>query len=451
MQDIATIHTLAGFAAAKRTPDDELVKKAIEVLQRSRRTLGLRELYCTAIPALFFAGRQAEAIEFFKKFDKLTGAGCDEAIDIEERGLGSSLPCIVQERIAFSTALLGKFDDALTIARTCNDKERMRLLLLRLTVQTEDDSAAMRFFQVAARSDKTPAAEVVPRAAALARLGRLDEAAKMVKPAFDQPESWFDGNDEPFRPLFNALLRTGRPGPLLDGIISAQERASKASESLSTATAQGLELVRMLTEAKRSDALAAAGAPIIARATEGRKELARRPRPLLDAAEIAILTGQPQAAGPFLDDALNYLRTAPRSIPRPPSYARAIELAYMMSPAQLAISAGKLRPIIDRERDAEARAQLTAIASGAYLKIGDPFEAGKYAREAALPHRAMEAYCRILDDAVAKSKAATRDYGLKYPNWPAPSFMLAGGGTTTFRDAFGPQTCKARKPVDKRS
>jgi tetratricopeptide (TPR) repeat protein len=449
LQETATIHALAGFVAAKKNPDAELVQQAVEVLRKSRATMGLRELYCTAIPALFAAGRSAEANEFFKKFDTLKGVGCDEAIDREEsRQSETPLPCIVQERIAFATAQLGKFDDALAIATTCKNKDRMRLVLLRLSAAIEDGGAAARFLEAAAHSGKAPAAETIQHAAALARLGKLDEAAAIAKPVLEDPKDLFDAGDErPFRPLFNALTGRERSGPLLDSIISAQQAACNTTEELAAAIGQRLELVRMLVETNRSSALADAAAPIVAiTAPADRKELTRSPAALLDAAEIVVLAGQPGAAEPFLKDALNYLRTTPSGRGRARRVDRAIALAHGVSPAQLALGISTLQAAIEAEPDAEERAKLTSIVSNAYLKSGDPVMAVKYAREAGLPHRVLEAYCRILDRAIAKPQAGgAPDYGLKYANWPAPSSILSP--RRAFHDAFGPQTCDAPGPI----
>jgi hypothetical protein len=456
LQYTNAVHTLAGFVAAKRQPDDQVVQSAIDALRQAQPSLGLRELYCTAIPALFAAGKSAEATEFFGALKNLQGPGCDEAIDIAERNKKQmTIPCIVQERIAVATALLGKPDNALEIAKTCNDRDRMRTVLLRLAIQVDDVAAATRMMEAVAGPDGRSANQIVLRAAVLARLGRLGEAATVAKPVLDDPPKWFKVEEEkPLRPLFNVLVKMNEPGSLLDSVIAAQERISNASGDLRVATYQGLELVRMLSEAKRSAALTAAGAPLLARMAQANQvAMQKRPRALIDAAEAAILIGKPGAAGKPLDDALRHLETTAHGPERPEQFARVIALARLVSPALVARGIKQLKLVIDGESDVEERARLNSIVSGAYLANGDPVLAIEFAHKAALPHRVIEAYCRILDDAIDRSaaKTAASDYGLKYPHWPAPSFIFPGNGNFAFRDAFGPQTCQAPWPVDKRN
>jgi hypothetical protein len=467
-RDRSTIHALAGFVAAGRKPGDKLVQDAIDTLSvmSDEDRPGLRELYCTGIPALFAAEKKAEAMRFFAALQSTEGAGCDEAIDINERKQQPSPPCIEQERIATTTALLGKFDDAIEIARTCRDDTRMRVILLRLAIQIDDKTVAARLLEAAARKDparrdparkdSAPAGEIVLRAVVLAKLDRLDEASAVAKSVLDNPTRWFEPalDQSPLRPLFNVLAQTGRPEPLRDRVVAAQQRIiSKASSDLWISTYQGLELVRMLSEANRHDTLATAGPPFIDRVTNADiSEVGVPPRPAIDATEIAILIGKPDDAEELLNRAFSILRPSNRYYEAGlEQFARILTLARLHFPKTLASLLAELGDLIDRASNLEERARMNSIVSQIHLANGDPVSAIDFARKAALPHRVIEAHCRILDEAIGKSAtAAARTYGLKYPQWPEPSFYLSHDDKkgVAFRDAFGPPSCEAPWPID---
>ena len=447
------VHILAGTVAARRTPSDKLVQSVIDTLGQRIAGLGMRELYCTAIPSLFAIGRTAEATEFFTALDRMPGTGCDEALDTADRQKNPPLPCIPQERIATMTALLGKAGDAIQIAKTCADDDRRRLLLLRLVLKIEDNTAAKQLLDAAEKNGEAAPSETLLRSAGLAKVGRLDEASLLATPLLADPKKWFDaGNDKQFRPLFDVLTKIAIPGPLLDHVIAAQDAFSKASDDFQVSAYQTLELARMLHETKRSAELATVASTFIDTVKKRSNKLAvmRFPSTLIDGAEAAVLIGRTDSAAELLSYFDETLKTM-NVIASSEHLNRIIPIARNISPGLAADYISKLLETIPQETDAEERARLYSIVSGEYLKNGDPVFAIQYAQEAGLPHRVFEAYCRVLDRAIKTSAVAPSvDYGLGYAYWPAPSF-IDSEKNFAFRDAFGPLTCDAPWPVDRRN
>jgi tetratricopeptide (TPR) repeat protein len=450
-----SIHTLAGFAAARKSPPDDLVQGAIAALRNHKAGEGERELYCTAIPALFAAGRVAEANEFFIVLKTLQEPGCDEAFDRTERGAKPPLPCIEEERIARALIQLGKFDNALEIVRTCDDSDRLRTILLRAAIGTDDRTAGTRLLDAATPKGDVPADETLLRAAVLAKLGRLEEAYDLAKPFLDDPQRWLDMRRENiFRPLFDEFIKADKPERLLDHVIRGQKLVIKANDDLRVSTYQTLELARMLSEANRPDELFAIGDALISSVTDeaNRALVQASPRPLIDAAEVAILIGQRDKAAEMLSSAATYVTMmATDGASRTGQLIRMLAISYSVSPDAIKNSVAELVAAIPYEPDAEERARLYSIVSGAHLKNGDPVFAIHFAQEAGLPHRVLEAYCRVLDQAIKTSAVRPpADYGLGYAYWPSPSFIGAEK-SIVFRDSFGPLTCDAPRPVDRRN
>jgi hypothetical protein len=140
------VHTLAGFVAAGREPPEDLVKTVLVLLRNETPVMGMRATLCAAIPALFAAGKQSDAMRLFDKLGTLRGQGCDEALDPLERRRKTQPPCTTHERIAYATAKLGAWQNAQEIVRKCDNSNRSKILFLRLALQIEDPAVASEYY-----------------------------------------------------------------------------------------------------------------------------------------------------------------------------------------------------------------------------------------------------------------------------------------------------------------
>jgi hypothetical protein len=450
VQQATIVHTLAGFVAAGRKAPPGLIADTVTAL-RAENAAPSRATLCAAIPALFAAGRAAEAREFFVKLQANQGVGCDEAVDPVERRARQQPPCVTHERVAIATAMLGVWADGRDILKQCEDADRARLLLLRLALLVDDHAASANILDMSPPPAVKPPNETVLRAAVLVKAGRLAEARSTVAPLLADPAPFATpGAEDPLRPLFETLRKQENAGEFLADVTAAQDRMVQAATDFRVKIHRTLEHVRMLTEIGRRDDARTAGLPAIDLASRNTGLVQRtRPAHFIDGAEIAGLIGETAKAGQFLHFALIYGDNIGQRRERAEHFRRALSLSLRFVPEEMKGAIATTSVVLRGESDTEVRARLHSIISEIELEAGDPVAAIDSARDAGLPHRVIESYCRFVAKPGNGRQSREWSDALRYPYWPEPSSTFIGSRSLAFHDAFGPLTCEASWPIDR--